>query len=221
MSKFIDKLKGLSKKEKIQICVLSAAVIVTIFGIMFMLSAGEMAVIFPAFLNIDNMLFRYIIVIGTMIIGIMTFSNVALTVENQKIRNRLTLGVTIFSTVLTIPLVYVFIALFPSVNGSYGPVGELMVRDIAERGFELIFKTNGALYGIYTAGLIMAIIFLAFPLLTGVLALKGKAIKISKSGIGTGDLPVIAKQKARAEQEAAAQASDDSAMADDSANEEA
>ena len=44
---------------------------------------------FPAFCELDNILAKYIIVILTMACGIMLFSNVAITIEQKKLRNGL------------------------------------------------------------------------------------------------------------------------------------
>lgn len=184
-----------SKKVKIQIALLAAAVVVMIFGLMFVLTAGKLVPIFPAFYKIPNMIVQYIIVIATMSAGIMTFSNVAASVENKKKRDALTLFITIFSTVLTVPLLYVFIALFPATIGKLDPVlGESMVKDVL-LAFQDIFKSRGVQYFIYSLGVVMSIVFIAFPLLTGILTLKDKALKIGKSGIRIGTLPVVEKKR--------------------------
>jgi len=52
-----------------------------------------------------------------------------------------------------------------------------------------VFKPLGLQYFIYSLGVVMAIVFLAFPLLTGVLTLKDKALIIGKGGIKIGILP--------------------------------
>ena len=104
-------------------------------------------------------------------------------------RNGLTIGITTFAFVLTLPLVYVFLAFFPGTKGNYGPVGELMVRDIVNSARDIfVSPASMTIFGI--VGLIFAIIALAFPLLTGLLAVKGKAIKI---GFSIGKLPIVEK----------------------------
>lgn len=184
-----------SKKIKIQIVLLAAAVVVMIFGLMFVLTAGKLVPIFPVFYKIPNMIVQYIIVIATISVGIMTFSNVAATIENKKKRDALTLFITIFSTVLTVPLLYVFIALFPATSGKFDPVlGESMVKDVL-LAFQDIFKSRSVQYLIFSLGVVMSIVFLAFPLLTGILTLKDKALIIGKGGIRIDTLPVVAKQK--------------------------
>jgi hypothetical protein len=179
----------LNKKSKIQIGLLALAVAIIIVGILFLLTASKIAPIFAAIYGLPNLILQYVIVIGVMAAGIMTFSNVCATVRDKKKRDALTLFITIFSTVLTLPLLYVFIALFPAASGRFDPVlGELMVKDIA-LAFQQVFKPLGLQYFIYSLGVVMAIVFLAFPLLTGVLTLKDKALIIGKGGIKIGILP--------------------------------
>ncbi len=194
-------MKDLSKKEKIQYSLLALSVVIMVFGIMFLLTAAQLAPIFSGLYNIKNILGQYIIVILTMSCGIMLFSNVAVTFENQKLRNGLTIGITTFAFILTLPLVYVFIAIFPANKGVVGPVGEIMMIGNIAAGFQAWFGTGGFLYVVYVFMLILSIIFLAVPLVTGALAVKGKALKIGKqpdgkSGIlGIIELPAITKLK--------------------------
>lgn len=174
--------KQFTKKEKVQLALYVVSVILIIFGLLFMLTAAKLAPIFPAFYNIEHMIVQYIIVIITMAAGIMLFSNVAAVTDDRKLRNGMTIGITTFSTVLTLPLLYVFIALYPASNGQYGPVGEFMVKDIAQ-DFQAIFTTQGGQYAIYAAGIVLSIIFLAVPIFTAVLTVKELALKIDKNGI--------------------------------------
>ena len=108
--------RQLKKNEKVQIGLLSLACVIIVLGILFLVNAMQEDPadgFFPAFCELDNILAKYIIVILTMACGIMLFSNVAVTIEQKKLRNGLTIGITAFSTVLTLPLVYVFVAGFP------------------------------------------------------------------------------------------------------------
>lgn len=62
---------------------------------------------------IKNPLAKYLVVILVMATGIMLFSNVALRFEDDKLRKRLTIFITAFAFILTIPLTYVLIAMLP------------------------------------------------------------------------------------------------------------
>lgn len=197
-------MSKLSKKEGIQIALITLSVCITMLGIMFLLTAMEAVIVFAGFAEIPNVLAKYVVVIITMAIGIMTFSNVSMTLENDKLRNAMTLGVTIFSTVLTVPLVYVFIAIFPAQSGHIGPVGEMMMLSTIVADFNLLFPSVAGLYVIYVLLFFMSIIFISVPLLTGVLAVKGKTIKVGKKdngkfGVCLATLPVIAKRNAKSE----------------------
>ena len=189
----------LSKKEAIQIALITLSVCIVTVGIMFLLTAMEAVIVFKGFSEIPNVIAKYAVVIIVMATGIMTFSNVSFLIENDKLRNAMVMGVTIFSTVLTLPLVYVFIAIFPAQSGLVGPVGEIMMLGKIVADFNLLIPSVGGLYVIYVLLFFMSIIFISFPLLTGVLALKGKAIKIGKMesgkfGVCLAVLPVIAKK---------------------------
>ncbi len=82
----------MSKKDKICYGLMGGSVLLIIFGIMFLLSAAEIAPIFTFFKSMDNVLVRYIIVILTMASGIMLFSNAAANLSNIKLRRSLSMG---------------------------------------------------------------------------------------------------------------------------------
>ena len=194
----------LSKKEMLQIALITLSVCITILGIMFLLTAMEAVIVFAGFAEISNVILKYVVVIVTMAIGIMTFSNVSMTIENDKLRKAMVLGVTIFSTVLTLPLVYVFIAIFPAQSGHIGPVGDIMMLGKIVADFGLIIPNVAGLYVVYVLLFFMSIIFISFPLLTGVLAVKGKALKVGKMdngkfGVCLATLPVLDKRNAKCE----------------------
>ena len=184
--------------------VLSVAII--IIGILFLLNAMQENPedgFFPAFCNISNLLGKYIIVIVTMATGIMMFSNVALQFENKKLRNGLTIGITTFSTVLTVPLVYVFVAIFVyHSKGIMGPVGKLMAVHRIEEGFIAWFGNGTFLWVIYAFMLVLSIVFITVPLISGILAVKGKTIKLG-GGLKLATLPIIEKQEKEAALKAA------------------
>lgn len=185
-----------SKKEKIQASLIGVSLILIVFGLLFVLTAGKIAPVFPAFYNIPNLILQYVIVIVTMSAGIMLFSNTAAAVEDKKTRDIMTIVITAFSTVLTLPLLYVFIALFPAISGRYDAIGEFMVKDVYV-AFKSIFPPVGVQYLIFSLGVIMAAVFLAFPLVTGVLTVKDKALVIGKDGIKIGVLPAAKKRQAK------------------------
>lgn len=191
-----------SKEHKVRSCLFALSIALIVLGILFLVNAMEAARIFPAFYDVENVLAKYIVVIATMAAGIMLFSNLASTIEEDKLRNGLTIGITAFSTVLTVPLVYVFIAIFPAkVSGAIGPVGEIMALDKILAGFVAWFGDGAFLFVVLTFMLFLSIIFISFPLLTGVLTVKGKAIKLGKNAAGKfsisiGTLPVLEKKNA-------------------------
>lgn len=84
-----------------------------VFGILFLVNAMGVANFYKSYAAIKNPLAKYLVVILVMATGIMLFSNVALRFEDDKLRKRLTIFITAFAFILTIPLTYVLIAMLP------------------------------------------------------------------------------------------------------------
>lgn len=163
---------------------------------------------FTAFSQIDNVLAKYIVVILTMSAGIMLFSNVALRFPNKKLRNGLTIGITTFAFVLTLPLVYVFIAILPlaakATTTGMPAFDELFVVDQVMRtdnilkGFMAWFGNGAFLWVVLVFMLLLSILFLLEPLFAGICVTKGKILNIvgkNKDGkvrlFCTDELPVL------------------------------
>ena len=154
----------------------------------------------------DNILAKYIIVILTMACGIMLFSNVAITVEDRKLRNGLTIGITAFSTVLTVPLVYVFIAIMPYAANpvpfeELNAVDALMRTDRIYEGFVAWFGDGGLMWAVLAVMLLLSLVFITFPLLTGIMAVKKEqTLGFKKKGFPFGviTLPVVERLRAEA-----------------------
>lgn len=221
--------RELKKNEKVQIGLLSLSVAIIILGILFLVNAMQEDPangFFPAFCEIDNLIGKYIIVILTMACGIMLFSNVGITIEDKKLRNGLTIGITAFSTVLTVPLVYVFIAIFPYAADpvpfeGLNAVDAIMRTDRIYEGFVDWFGNGGLMWAVYVVMLIVSLVFITFPLLTGILAVKNEqTLGFKKEGFPFGviTLPVVEKMRAaQAEQDgvlpdAAAEAAEEEAV---------
>ena len=180
---------------------------------------------FPAFCELDNILAKYIIVILTMACGIMLFSNVAITIEQKKLRNGLTIGITAFSTVLMLPLVYVFVAVFPYAADpvpfeQLNPVDAVMRMDRIYEGLMAWFGDGGLMWAVLAVMLVLSLVFITFPLLTGIPAVKNEqTLGFKKEGFPFGviTLPVVEKMRAaQAEQDgvlpdAAAEAAEEEA----------
>lgn len=207
--------KELSKKEKVQIGLFALSFAIIVLGILFLVNAMQEDPangFFPAFCAMDNILAKYIIVIVTMATGIMLFSNVAITLEDKKLRNGLTIGITVFSTILTIPLVYVFVAIMPYAANplpfeQLNPLDALMRTDRIHQGFVAWFGDGAFMWVVLAVMLILSLVFITFPILTGVMAVKSeKTLGLKKGGgFGVIVLPVVEKQRAVA---AAASAED-------------
>lgn len=201
--------KQLKKNEKVQIGLFTLAGLIIVLGILFLVNAMQEDPangFFPAFCELDNIIAKYIIVILTMACGIMLFSNVAITVEDRKLRNGLTIGITAFSTVLTVPLVYVFIAIMPYAANpvpfeELNAVDALMRTDRIYEGFVAWFGVGGLMWAVLAVMLLLSLVFITFPLLTGIMAVKNEqTLGFKKKGFPFGviTLPVVERLRAEA-----------------------
>lgn len=211
-------VKQLTKTEKVLFALLGLSVAIIVLGILFLLNAmqdmenPDNIAFFTAFSQIDNVLAKYIVVILTMSAGIMLFSNVALRFPGKKLRNGLTIGITTFAFVLTLPLVYVFIAILPlaakATTTGMPAFDELFVVDQVMRtdnilkGFMAWFGNGAFLWVVLVFMLLLSILFLLEPLFAGICVTKGKILNIvgkNKDGkvrlFCTDELPVLKKQR--------------------------
>lgn len=212
--------KQLKKNEKVQIGLFTLAGLIIVLGILFLVNAMQEDPangFYPAFCEMDNILAKYIIVILTMACGIMLFSNVAITVEDRKLRNGLTIGITAFSTVLTVPLVYVFVAIMPYAANpvpfeELNAVDALMRTDRIYEGFVAWFGDGGLMWAVLAVMLLLSLVFITFPLLTGIMAVKNEqTLGFKKKGFPFGviTLPVVERLRAEAAAEEAAAEEDE------------
>ena len=201
--------KQLKKNEKVQIGLFTLAGLIIVLGILFLVNAMQEDPangFFPAFCEMDNIIAKYIVVIITMACGTMLFSNVAITVEDRKLRNGLTIGITAFSTVLTVPLVYVFIAIMPYAANpvpfeELNAVDALMRTDRIYEGFVAWFGDGGLMWAVLAVMLRLSLVFITFPLLTGIMAVKNEqTLGFKKKGFPFGviTLPVVERLRAEA-----------------------
>lgn len=162
----------MQKKKIIQGVAFAVAILLNVFGIMSLLTIAKIAPIgFLSFYNGMRLLVRYIVLIVIMSAGIMTFSTTAGTLEG-KLKNGLSIGVTAYSTVLTLPLLATFILCFFAMNNPTMPfAGEICVE------FMDIFKNTSVQYLIFSAGIVLSLVFLAVPILTCVQTVRGKKPK--------------------------------------------
>ena len=221
--------RQLKKNEKVQAGLLALACVIIVLGILFLVNSMQEDPangFFPAFCEIDNLIGKYIVVILTMACGIMLFSNVGITFEDKKLRNGLTIGITVFSTILTVPLVYVFIAIFPYAADpvpfeGLNALDAIMRMDRIHEGFVAWFGDGGLMWAVLAVMLVLSLVFISFPLATGILAVKNEqTLGFKKEGFPFGviTLPVVEKMRAaQAEQDgvlpdAAAEAAEEEAV---------
>jgi len=184
----------MTKKLKIQLCLFALSLCLNIWGIMSILQAGlgiNTGLKYLDAIKDYHIILCYVIIVITMAIGIMSASINAGQLDNKKWMKGLTIGVTAYSTILTIPLLLAFIcfAIYPmNVEASaYGSgLGEFldgMFGTIAKDLGTIFgpgrlggFGSEGLLMFIYILGILMSVIFLAFPIFSAWLQIKGMTI---------------------------------------------
>ena len=122
-----------------------------------------------------NLILAYVVVIVFMSIGILLFSNLSARLTDIKWRKKLTIGITVYAFILTLPLVYVFLACFADPTGlGVNPIP--MVNEepanVPRAFYEMVGGNMGGLYALYVGGTIMSLIFLAVPLHDGIKVVK-------------------------------------------------
>ena len=174
-------------KKKIikQSVMIAVATVFIILGILSVVQATGSNVGLGYISAIPNVILRYVVVIVTNAIGIMLMSTAAGTFEG-KVKNIFSITVCAYSTVMTVPLFLAFVLMFPVGAGSTLPQFlDDMVREIVI-AFQDLLGNDGWQFVIYTLGLIMSIIFLAFPILTTYCTVKDiDLIKVIKERINS------------------------------------
>lgn len=161
------------KVSKLQLALFIGAIIFNIWGILSIVHVNAWADIGLKYLDaIDHIFFKYVIIVVTMAIGIMSFSITSGTLKGPKMRPLL-IGVTAYSTVLTVPLLMAFICFIITFAGTTLPAFlDEMFGVIAWDIYDLLGNNNTLTYIAYIAGVLMSIVFLGFPILSAYLTLK-------------------------------------------------
>lgn len=156
---------AVEKKRVIQGVLLAVGIAFNIWGLLTLVqTAGHDAGISVGLTYLDkipHIIHKYVIVVITMMIGILSLSNWAAQLSGKK-RNVLSIIFCAYSTVLTIPLFLTFILCFFRAGGI---LDFDMVNMIADDMMD-IFKTPGAYYTIFVLGSLMGAVFLAVPILS-------------------------------------------------------
>lgn len=176
----IMKLPDVSKNRKIFFAVFYVIAFVSeIIGILSIITVGRIGGLnilpfYDGLIEI-NLILAYVVVIVFMSIGILLFSNLSARLTDIKWRKKLTIGITIYAFILTLPLVYVFLACFADPTGAcLVPIP--MVNEAPANvplAFYTMVKGNlSGCYAIYFFGTVMSLIFLAVPLHDGIKVVK-------------------------------------------------
>lgn len=173
-------LPDVSKNRKIFFAIFYVVAFVSeIIGILSIITVGRIGganiLTFYDGLIAKNLILAYVVVIVFMSIGILTFSNLSARLTDIKWRKKLTIGITAYAFILTIPLVYVFLACFADPTGACVtaiPMVNEEPANVPRAFYEMVNGNMSALYTIYFFGTVMSLIFLAVPLHDGVKVVK-------------------------------------------------
>lgn len=162
-----------SNKKIIQISCFVVAILFNIWGILSIMHVnGWVSVGFLSYLDsIGYILLKYVIIVATMATGIMTFTFTAGTLKG-KLMKRLTVGITVYSTILTLPLLLSFILFIVTTSGTVLPAALSEMVDPIANDFVTIFKNSTLVNVIFIGGVLMSIIFLAFPIFSAITTIK-------------------------------------------------
>ena len=182
----------MTKKLKIQLVIFAVSILFNVWGILSILTAGMGVNTFLTYMtSLRNwhILVCYVIIVITMAIGIMSSSINAAQLDNKKWNKGLTIGITIYSTILTIPLLLAFICFLTFDRAELSSIGAMGIDAFAEQDFIVsmfgsiawdfhkIFVegfgwSEGGLTALYVGGVVMSIIFLAVPIYSAYDSLK-------------------------------------------------
>lgn len=161
------------KRKKIQIICFVVAIIFNIWGILSIAYVnGWVNLGLLSYLDsINHILYRYVIIVITMTIGIMTFTLTSATLKG-KLMKSMTVGVTTYSTILTIPLLVSFICFILTTSGTVLPAALAEMFDPIAYDFLDIFKSESLVKGLFYGGVVMSIVFIAIPIFSAYLTIK-------------------------------------------------
>lgn len=153
-------------KKYLRWVVLILSLALEVMGILSLLYISKIASFgFLAFYDNVRLIIRYVIAIVFMAGGIISFTVFA-GMFDGKPKNVLSISCTVYSTILTIPLLYVFVGLFFAAN-----IKLPLVSDVYPEFID-IFKTTVLQNVIYSLGVLMSLIFIAVPIISTVLTVK-------------------------------------------------
>lgn len=178
------------KKLKIQLSLFVVAILFNIWGILSILQVGigiNVGLTYLDKIKDFHIILCYVIIVITMAIGIMGASINAGQLDNIKVLKGLTIGITTYSTVLTIPLLLAFVCfvVYPTnvdlavygsglgefIDGMFGTIAKDLGTIFGPKEWGG-FGSKGLLITVYILGIIMSIAFLAVPIISAVQAIK-------------------------------------------------
>ena len=180
----------MTKKLKIQLSLFVVAILFNIWGILSILQVGigiNVGLTYLDKIKDFHIILCYVIIVITMAIGIMGASINAGQLDNIKVLKGLTIGITTYSTVLTIPLLLAFVCfvVYPTnvdlavygsglgefIDGMFGTIAKDLGTIFGPKEWGG-FGSKGLLITVYILGIIMSIAFLAVPIISAVQAIK-------------------------------------------------
>ncbi|MDE6967580.1 MAG: hypothetical protein K2P12_02885 [Clostridia bacterium] len=160
-------------KKVIDWLIIIFSVACSTFGILSLISVIGIADVVGFYKNFDHILLGYVIVVISMACGIMSF-NIFAGRRKKFAKVVLSIGVTTYSTILTIPLFLTFVlCLIKKFGANFSGFINDFVAPIYD-DLVSIFKQDWAQYLVFIGGIIMGIVFLAVPIIMCIQTLKPK-----------------------------------------------
>lgn len=160
-------------KKIIDYVILAVSIAGNVFGILSLLTIIGVADIIPFYNSFEHILLGYVIVVISMATGIMSFNLFAGRRKNPA-KNILSIAVTTYSTILTIPLFLTFVlCLIQKCGANFSGFINDFVAPIYDDMLS-IFKPEWLQYLIFVGGIIMGIAFLAVPIIMCIATVKAK-----------------------------------------------
>lgn len=171
-----DIIKGEVRMRKIiDFLILIISLAGTAFGITSLLTVAGIYDIIPFYKTFDHILIGYVIVVASMAIGIMSF-NLFAARRKRPAKTILSLGITTYSTILTIPLVLTFVFCLMAKCKVDLPAELTKFILPIYLDFMLIFKSDWSQYLVFAGGIVMGLIFIIVPIIMCRKTLKKKVV---------------------------------------------
>ncbi len=177
--------------ELTKIVFILIATVMIVFGLLFISTVtskpGDKGHIFPAFDDLPQMIYRFLIILATMSTSITTFTTAASMLKNKIMRNILSILITILNVFLTFTLIPSFIGLTKMALGQPSMAEKRFTAQKMSEYFLNGMRKPGAI-AFYIFVIIISAVFIVLGIFNCILVVWQKKL-IFKGGVRIIDLP--------------------------------